>query len=44
MSTPQDSPKRNKQKARRTKQLNAWREQKAIRGESAAPAPAVAKK
>jgi hypothetical protein len=26
MSTPQDSPKRNKQKRRRTKQLAAWRE------------------
>jgi hypothetical protein len=26
MSTPQDSPKRRKQKARRTKQLADWRE------------------
>lgn len=29
MSTPQDSPKRRKQKARRTKQLADWREKKA---------------
>jgi hypothetical protein len=29
MSTAQDSPKRRKQKARRTKQLNEWREKKA---------------
>lgn len=29
MSTPQDSPKRRKQKARRTKQLAEWRENKA---------------
>ena len=29
MSTPQDSPKRRKQKARRTKQLLEWREKKA---------------
>lgn len=29
MSTPQDSPKRNKQKARRTKQLMEWREKNA---------------
>lgn len=39
MSTPQDSPKRKKQKARRTKQLIAWREQKATNGEKAAQAP-----
>jgi hypothetical protein len=25
MTTPQDSPRRRKQKARRTKQLNEWR-------------------
>ena len=30
MSTPQDSPKRRKQKARRTKQLVEWREKKAV--------------
>lgn len=30
MSTPQDSPKRRKQKARRTKQLAEWREKKAV--------------
>jgi hypothetical protein len=29
MTTPQDSPKRRKQKARRTKQLAEWREKKA---------------
>jgi hypothetical protein len=29
MSTPQDSPKRRKQKARRTKQLSEWREKQA---------------
>jgi hypothetical protein len=29
MSTPQDSPKRRKQKARRTKQLAEWREKQA---------------
>ena len=29
MSTPQDSPKRRKQKARRTKQLLEWREKNA---------------
>ena len=33
MSTPQDSPKRRKQKARRTKQLLEWREKKAASGE-----------
>jgi hypothetical protein len=32
MSTPQDSPKRRKQKARRTKQLLEWREKKAASG------------
>jgi hypothetical protein len=37
MSTPQDSPKRRKQKARRTKQLAEWREKKAT---SAAKKPA----
>ena len=34
MSTPQDSPKRRKQKARRTKQLLEWREKKATAGTS----------
>ena len=29
MSTPQDSPRRRKQKARRTKQLAEWRAKKA---------------
>ncbi len=41
MSTPQDSPRRRKQKARRTKQLAEWREKQAV---SAAKAPAAAKK
>jgi hypothetical protein len=41
MSTPQDSPKRRKQKARRTKQLAEWREKKAAAGAKteAKPAP-----
>lgn len=30
MSTPQNAPKRRKQKARRTKQLAEWRERKVI--------------
>lgn len=42
MSTPQDSPKRRKQKARRTKQLAAWREKKAAEG-TAAPKAAATK-
>jgi hypothetical protein len=29
MTAPQDSPRRRKQKARRTKQLAEWREKKA---------------
>lgn len=29
MSTPQDSPRRRRQKARRTKQLAVWREKQA---------------
>ncbi|MBV9948665.1 MAG: hypothetical protein JOZ69_17590 [Myxococcales bacterium] len=37
MTTPQDPGRRRKQKARRTKQLAAWREAK---GAAAAPAPA----
>jgi hypothetical protein len=32
MSTPQDSPRRRKQKARRTKQLAEWREKQAKKG------------
>jgi hypothetical protein len=40
MTTPQDPPKRNKQKRRRTKKLAEWREKQAT---SAAKAPAVAK-
>jgi hypothetical protein len=36
MSTPQDSPRRRKQKARRTKQLDEWRLKKAT--EAVSPA------
>ena len=32
MSTPQDSPRRRKQKARRTRQLAEWREKQAAKG------------
>jgi hypothetical protein len=32
MSTPQDSPKRRKQKARRTRQLAEWRAKKEAGG------------
>lgn len=35
MSTPQDSPRRRKQKARRTKQLAEWREKQATGGATA---------
>jgi len=35
MSTPQDSPRRRKQKARRTKQLDEWRLKKATAAGSA---------
>jgi hypothetical protein len=34
MSTPQDSPRRRKQKARRTKQLAEWREKQAAGGKA----------
>jgi hypothetical protein len=49
MSTPQDSPRRRKQKARRTKQLDEWRLKKATAaaasgGEKAEKKPAAAKK
>lgn len=43
MSTPQDSPKRRKQKARRTKQLADWREKKAAAGAAAPKAEKSAK-
>jgi hypothetical protein len=45
MSTPQDSPRRRKQKARRTKQLAEWRIKKATEGAKpgAAKAASVAK-
>ena len=46
MSTPQDSPRRRKQKARRTKQLDEWRLKKATGGTApkAASADKTAKK
>lgn len=40
MSTPQDSPKRRKQKARRTKQLMEWREKNAGSEKAAEKKPA----
>jgi hypothetical protein len=33
MSTPQDSPRRYKQKARRTRQLAEWRKKREKKGE-----------
>jgi hypothetical protein len=47
MSTAQDSPKRRKQKARRTKQLAEWREKKAgggKTGKAATPSGSAKKK
>lgn len=44
MSTPQDSPKRKKQKARRTKQLMEWRIKNASQTESGGGAKAAPKK
>ncbi len=44
MSTPQDSPRRRKQKARRTKQLNEWRIKKAEGPATEAKKPAAAPK
>ncbi len=43
MSTPQDSPKRRKQKARRTKQLAEWRV-KQVKGGATAGAQAKSAK
>jgi hypothetical protein len=43
MTTPQDPGRRRKEKARRSKQLAAWRSKKA-EGASPEPAPAAAKK
>jgi hypothetical protein len=50
MTTPQDSPRRRKQKARRTKQLDEWRLKKATAagstsktGEKKAEKPAAKK-
>ena len=45
MTTPQDSPRRRKQKARRTKQLNEWRIKKALAASTGAlPTAPAAKK
>ncbi|MBS2016911.1 MAG: hypothetical protein JST00_28755 [Deltaproteobacteria bacterium] len=44
MSTPQDSPRRKKQKARRTKQLEEWRLKKAAAGGSKTESKKPAKK
>jgi hypothetical protein len=45
MSTPQDSPRRRKQKARRTKQLAEWREkQAAVSSREGAPQRPAPKK
>lgn len=45
MTTPQDSPRRRKQKARRTKQLDEWRLKKATAaGSTSKPAEKTAKK
>jgi hypothetical protein len=41
MTTPQDSPKRRKQKARRTKQLATWREKNPGTTEAEAPKAAA---
>jgi hypothetical protein len=41
MTTPQDSPRRRKQKARRTKQLDEWRLKKATAALAGAPATAA---
>lgn len=43
MTTPQDPPVRRKQKARRTKQLAAWRAKKAAEGEKKSDAKKTAK-
>ena len=44
MSTAQDSPKRKKQKARRTKQLEQWREKQAVTTTEKGPAVAAKSK
>jgi hypothetical protein len=44
MTTPQDPGRRRKEKARRSKQLAAWRVKKAEGAAAAAPAPSPAKK
>lgn len=41
MTTPQDPPKRNKQKRRRAKKLAEWRETNAAKGEAPAKAAKV---
>jgi len=44
MSTPQVPGRRRKEKARRSKQLAAWRAKKGEGAAAAAPAPSAAKK
>jgi hypothetical protein len=44
MTTPQNPPVRRKQKARRTKQLAAWREKKAATEATKAPETKAAAK
>ena len=44
MTTPQDSPRRRKQKARRTKQLDEWRLKKATAAGSTSKAEKPAAK
>lgn len=41
MSTPQDPPVRNKQKRRRTRQLEAWRAKQAEKAENKGEAQAT---
>jgi hypothetical protein len=41
MTTPQDPAKRHKQKARRSKQLAAWRDKNPAQAEAAAPVAAA---
>jgi len=43
MTTPQDPGRRRKEKARRTKQLDAWRSKKAESAPTAAAPPAAKK-
>ncbi len=44
MTTPQDSPRRKKQKARRTKQLAAWRAKHPAESKSTSTSTSTSKK